>query len=64
MDTALALAGDKRKADGGPAGSPEDRLTLQPLGAGQEVGRSCHILKYKGRTIMVSGDLCVIQAVA
>eukprot|EP00043_Microstomoeca_roanoka_P009598 m.91345 g.91345 ORF g.91345 m.91345 type:complete len:784 (+) comp14632_c0_seq2:23-2374(+) len=30
-----------------------DVLTVTPLGAGQEVGRSCHILKYKGFTIML-----------
>lgn len=28
-------------------------LELQPLGAGCEVGRSCHILRYKGKTIML-----------
>ena len=29
-----------------------DRIT-RDRGAGQEVGRSCHILKFKGKTIMV-----------
>ena len=28
-------------------------LEFQPLGAGQEVGRSCHILRFKGVTIML-----------
>lgn len=28
-------------------------MKITPLGAGNEVGRSCHILKYKGKTIMV-----------
>ena len=30
-----------------------ETLELQPLGAGCEVGRSCHILRYKGRCIML-----------
>lgn len=28
-------------------------MTLMPLGGGQEVGRSCILLKYKGRTILL-----------
>ena len=28
-------------------------LRFTPLGAGQEVGRSCFILEYKGHTIML-----------
>lgn len=46
----------KRKIDevdgGGAADS--DLLTITPLGAGNEVGRSCHILRFKGKTIMVT----------
>jgi Cft2 family RNA processing exonuclease len=30
-----------------------DQLTIMPLGAGCEVGRSCILLKFKGKTIMV-----------
>jgi cleavage and polyadenylation specificity factor subunit 3 len=29
-----------------------DDLTIMPLGAGNEVGRSCVILKFKGKTVM------------
>ncbi|KAF4733775.1 Integrator complex subunit 11, partial [Perkinsus olseni] len=29
-----------------------DTLEITPLGAGQEVGRSCVILKFRGRTVM------------
>ncbi|EAR92480.3 metallo beta lactamase domain protein (macronuclear) [Tetrahymena thermophila SB210] len=29
-----------------------DQMVIYPLGAGQEVGRSCIILEYKGKTIM------------
>lgn len=32
---------------------PSDILTITPLGAGAEVGRSCIILRYKSRTIML-----------
>jgi len=33
---------------------PSDELTFIGLGGCQEVGRSCHILQYKGKTVMVS----------
>ncbi|TNY23563.1 Endoribonuclease YSH1 [Rhodotorula diobovata] len=52
----------KRKTVGDTAGvaqiSPEgitgldDEMEVQLLGAGQEVGRSCCVIKYKGRTIV------------
>mmetsp|Transcript_46369 Transcript_46369/g.112419 ORF Transcript_46369/g.112419 Transcript_46369/m.112419 type:complete len:730 (+) Transcript_46369:22-2211(+) len=31
----------------------EDVMTVTPLGAGQEVGRSCHLLEFRGMTIML-----------
>jgi hypothetical protein len=33
---------------------PNDELVFLCLGGGNEVGRSCHIIQYKGKTIMVS----------
>ena len=33
---------------------PNDELVFTCLGGGNEVGRSCHILRYKGKTVMVS----------
>jgi len=30
-----------------------DQLIIKPLGAGQEVGRSCHILEFKGKKLML-----------
>lgn len=30
-----------------------DKLTFTPLGSGQEVGRSCHVLSFRGTTIML-----------
>lgn len=41
----------KRKAQTQDA--DKDFLEFTPLGSGQEVGRSCHLLKFKGKTIMV-----------
>ena len=32
---------------------PADELLFLCLGGGNEVGRSCHIIQYKGKTIMV-----------
>ena len=32
---------------------PEDELMFLCLGGGNEVGRSCHIIQYKGKTVMV-----------
>ena len=31
----------------------EDLLVVQPLGAGQEVGRSCILLEFKGKKVML-----------
>jgi cleavage and polyadenylation specificity factor subunit 3 len=33
---------------------PSDELAFYCLGGGNEVGRSCHILEYKGKTVMVN----------
>lgn len=35
-----------------------EELTIMPLGAGAEVGRSCIIVKFKGKTIMVYHAVC------
>jgi cleavage and polyadenylation specificity factor subunit 3 len=35
---------------------PSDELMFLCLGGGNEVGRSCHIIQYKGKTVMVRGD--------
>lgn len=32
---------------------PSDELKFICLGGGNEVGRSCHIIQYKGKTVMV-----------
>lgn len=36
---------------------PEDELMFIALGGGNEVGRSCHILKYKGKTVMLDAGI-------
>lgn len=33
---------------------PEDKLQIIPLGAGNEVGRSCVYLSFKGKKVLVS----------
>lgn len=35
---------------------PSDELAFYCLGGGNEVGRSCHIIQYKGKTVMVSAN--------
>ena len=40
---------------------PSDELVFTGLGGCQEVGRSCHILQYKGKTIMVC-DMAIYHA--
>jgi cleavage and polyadenylation specificity factor subunit 3 len=42
----------KRKAANVPP-EESDQLVIRPLGAGQEVGRSCIMLEYKGKKIML-----------
>lgn len=47
-----AVAAAKRKAANLPP-EESDQLIIKPLGAGQEVGRSCIMLEYKGKKIML-----------
>eukprot|EP00055_Hartaetosiga_balthica_P006575 m.20886 g.20886 ORF g.20886 m.20886 type:complete len:740 (+) comp5297_c0_seq1:2658-4877(+) len=47
------MSGKRRSGREDALVEEEDQLTIIPLGAGQEVGRSCHLLKYKGFTIMM-----------
>ena len=36
-----------------PAAEPiVDNVIIKPLGAGQEVGRSCYVLRYQGKGVM------------
>ncbi|XP_077394653.1 cleavage and polyadenylation specificity factor subunit 3 isoform X1 [Festucalex cinctus] len=43
----------KRKVEVVVPAEESDQLHIRPLGAGQEVGRSCIILEFKGRKIML-----------
>ncbi|KAF2641958.1 hypothetical protein P280DRAFT_468440 [Massarina eburnea CBS 473.64] len=36
---------------------PSDELTFLCLGGGNEVGRSCHIIQYKGKTVMLDAGM-------
>ena len=50
MDAARSL---KRRAEPSSGVSSTEEMSITLLGAGNEVGRSCAILRYKGKTIMV-----------
>ncbi|XP_046388395.1 cleavage and polyadenylation specificity factor 73 [Ischnura elegans] len=43
----------KRKVDSQVPAEESDLLLIRPLGAGQEVGRSCIMLEFKGKKIML-----------
>lgn len=45
--SAMANAANEEPVD------PADELMFLNLGGGNEVGRSCHIIQYKGKTVMV-----------
>ena len=36
-----------------PAGALSDTVEIMPLGAGSEVGRSCILLSYKGKNVLL-----------
>lgn len=36
---------------------PSDELMFLALGGGNEVGRSCHIIQYKGKTVMLDAGI-------
>lgn len=44
---------NKRKPDSQVPAEESDQLIIRPLGAGQEVGRSCIMIEYKGKKIML-----------
>lgn len=41
---------------------PSDELMFLCLGGGNEVGRSCHIIQYKGKTVMVRKSRDALEA--
>ncbi|RUS76897.1 hypothetical protein EGW08_015336 [Elysia chlorotica] len=43
----------KRKTESQAPAEESDILQIRPLGAGQEVGRSCHLLEFKGKKILL-----------
>lgn len=36
---------------------PSDELLFVALGGGNEVGRSCHVVQYKGKTVMLDAGI-------
>ena len=62
-----SVLGHKRSAvDASLVESDRDYLQFTPLGGGCEVGRSCHILQFKGKTIMLdciaAGTLVALES--
>ena len=53
MATKRKLSAISPAADAEPV-DPSDELMFLCLGGGNEVGRSCHVIQYKGKTVMVS----------
>ncbi|OJJ45791.1 hypothetical protein ASPZODRAFT_17233 [Penicilliopsis zonata CBS 506.65] len=49
--SAMAAAVDEQPVD------PSDELAFYCLGGGNEVGRSCHIIQYKGKTVMLDAGM-------
>jgi predicted metal-dependent RNase len=50
----MASTGLKRRgALSASASKEEDKLVVTPLGAGNEVGRSCVYMSYKGKSVLV-----------
>ncbi|KAJ5901504.1 Endoribonuclease ysh1 [Penicillium taxi] len=49
--SALGATADDEPAD------PSDELAFYCLGGGNEVGRSCHIIQYKGKTVMLDAGM-------
>ncbi|SMQ47566.1 unnamed protein product [Zymoseptoria tritici ST99CH_1A5] len=45
-----------KPADDDPV-DPSDELMFLALGGGNEVGRSCHIIQYKGKTVMLDAGI-------
>ncbi|KAJ6117312.1 Endoribonuclease ysh1 [Penicillium capsulatum] len=49
--SAMGVAMDEEPVD------PSDELAFYCLGGGNEVGRSCHIIQYKGKTVMLDAGM-------
>ena len=49
--SAMAVVEDDEPVD------PSDEFVFLGLGGCSEVGRSCHIVQYKGKTVMVGGNV-------
>lgn len=43
---------------------PADELMFLCLGGGNEVGRSCHVVQYKGKTVMVCSPACLAPSLS
>ena len=43
--------------------NPDEELVITMLGAGQEVGRSCHLIEFKGKKILLVRVLAAFNEV-
>ncbi|KAK2751107.1 endoribonuclease ysh1 [Myotisia sp. PD_48] len=56
MTSKRKAGADSMAADEQPV-DPSDELLFHCLGGGNEVGRSCHIIQYKGKTVMLDAGM-------
>lgn len=42
-----------KRPNNAPPNEESDKMIIRPLGAGQEVGRSCHYLEFKDKKILL-----------
>ena len=61
----IAVSSALIPSDTTPLGAEDDHETMRimPIGAGNEVGRSCIILKYMGKTIMLDCGIHPVSAI-
>lgn len=53
MASTTQTASLKRRDSFSVGAREEDKVVVTPLGAGNEVGRSCVYMSYKGKTVLV-----------
>jgi predicted metal-dependent RNase len=53
MSAAVTVNPNQLKRKESMSSSAGDKLDITPLGAGNEVGRSCVYMTYKGKTVLV-----------
>lgn len=57
MASKRSFAAANAKSETDEPADPSDELVFTALGGGSEVGRSCHIIQYKGKTVMLDAGI-------